>query len=71
MDICRRVMDSLLRQMVQLQLGKKSDDPNIRQILTLQQTQVFLETGQLKINFPSPTDLNWIDIPEGRSLLGD
>jgi hypothetical protein len=39
-------MDSFLRQMVQLQLGQKSNDPNIRQILKLQQIRVIDEEGK-------------------------
>ncbi len=69
MDICRRVMDSFLRQMIKMQLGKKSNDSNIRQILTLQQTKVVDEKGQLKTTFPSRTDLDWIEISEGSILI--
>jgi hypothetical protein len=47
MNICHSVMDSFLRQMVQLQLGQKSNDPNIRQILKLQQIRVIDEEGKL------------------------
>jgi len=69
MDICRRVMDSLLRQMLQLQLGKKNNDSNIRQILTLQQTRVVDDKGQLKTTFPSRTDLDWIEVSQGTILI--
>ncbi|CAF3921600.1 unnamed protein product [Adineta steineri] len=65
MDICRRVMDALLRQMIQNDLGKKSNESNIRQILTLQQTKVVDDKGQLKTTFPSRTDLDWIEISQG------
>jgi hypothetical protein len=69
MDICRRVMDSFLRQMIKMQLGKKANDSNIRQILTLQQTKVVDEKGQLKTTFPSRTDLDWIEISDGSILI--
>jgi hypothetical protein len=69
MDICRRVMDSLLRQMLQLQLGKKENSENIRQILTLQQTRVVDDKGQLKITFPSRTDLDWNEITQGSIII--
>jgi len=52
-----------------MQLGKKSNDSNIRQILTLQQTKVVDEKGQLKTTFPSRTDLDWIEISEGSILI--
>ena len=60
MDICRRVMDSLLRQMIELQLGKT------KQILTLQQTKIVDDKGQLKNTFPSRTDLQWEEISQGK-----
>jgi hypothetical protein len=69
MDICRRVMDSLLRQMLQLQLGKKEENGNDRQVLTLQQTRVVDEKGQLKTTFPSRTDLDWNEISQGTILV--
>lgn len=69
MDICRRVMDSLLRQMLQLQLGKKENTENIRQILTLQQTRVVDDKGQLKTTFPSRTDLDWNEITQGSIIV--
>jgi hypothetical protein len=69
MDICRRVMDSLLRQMLQLQLGKKDNESNFRQILILQQTRVVDEKGQLKTTFPSRTDLDWIEISQGNIFI--
>jgi hypothetical protein len=59
MDTCRRVMDALLHQMLQLQLGKKNPDLPIRQVLTLQQTRVVDDKGQLKTTFPSRADLDW------------
>ena len=59
MDICRRVMDALLHQMLQHQLGKKNSDLPIRQVLTLQQTRVVDDKGQLKTTFPSRADLDW------------
>ena len=62
-------MDSLLRQMIQMQLGKKGNDSNFRQILTLQQTKVVDEKGQLKTTFPSRTDLDWIEISQGSILI--
>jgi len=55
--------------MIKMQLGKKSNDTNIRQILTLQQTKVVDEKGQLKTTFPSRTDLDWIEISEGSILI--
>jgi hypothetical protein len=55
--------------MIKMQLGKKSNDSNIRQILTLQQTKVVDEKGQLKTTFPSRTDLDWIEISEGSILI--
>jgi hypothetical protein len=69
MDICRRVMDLLLRQMIQLELGKKINESNIRQILTLQQTRVVDDKGQLKTTFPSRTDLDWIEISQGSIII--
>jgi len=69
MDICRRVMDALLRQIIQLELGKKINDSNIRQILTLQQTKVVDDKGQLKTTFPSRTDLDWIEISQGSIII--
>lgn len=55
MDICRRVMDSLLIGMFEIQLGKKNND---QQMLIVQQTRVVDEKGQLKTTFPSRTDLH-------------
>ncbi len=52
-----------------MQLGKKTNDANIRQVLTLQQTRVVDEKGPLKTTFPSRTDLDWIEISEGSILL--
>ena len=54
MDICRRVMDSLLIQMIEIQLAKNI---NHRQLLIIQQTRVVDDKGQLKTTFPSRTDL--------------
>ncbi len=64
-------MDSFLRQMVQLQLGQKSNDPNIRQILKLQQIRVIDEEGKLIITFPSSTDIRWIKLSAGYAALND
>lgn len=69
MDICRRVMDSLLREMIKLQLGKKTNEENIRQVLTLQQTRVVDDKGQLKNTFPSRTDLLWEEVSQGKILI--
>ncbi len=69
MDSCRRAMDAILRQMLQLELGKKINDSNIRQILTLQQTRVVDDKGQLKTTFPSRTDLDWNEISQGSILI--
>jgi hypothetical protein len=69
MDICRRVMDSFLRQMLRLEFGKKTNDSNIRQILTLQQTRVVDDKGQLKTTFPSRTDLDWNEISQGSIII--
>jgi len=69
MDICRRVMDSFLRQMLQLELGKKENNSNIRQILTLQQTRIVDDKGQLKTTFPSRTDLDWNEITQGSVII--
>ena len=54
MDVCRRVMDSLFIQMIELHLGKKIHD---QQVLILQQTRVVDDKGQLKTTYPSRTDL--------------
>jgi hypothetical protein len=69
MDLCRRVMDALLRKMIEIELGKKSDDSNIRQILVLQQTRVVDEKGQLKTTFPSRTDLDWSEVSQGSIFI--
>ena len=53
MEICRRVMDSLLIGMFDNQLGKKIND---QQVLSVQQTRVIDDKGQLKTTFPSRTD---------------
>lgn len=61
MDICRRVMDEFLHEIIKFDLGKKVLNSNIRQTLTLQQTKVIDDKGQLKTTFPSRQDLNWND----------
>lgn len=53
MEICRRVMDSLLIGMFDIQLGKKINE---QQVLLIQQTRVIDDKGQLKTTFPSRTD---------------
>jgi hypothetical protein len=46
-------MDLILREMLRLKLGPKTNDSNLQQVLTLQQTRVVDEGGQLKRIFPS------------------
>ena len=66
MDICRQVMDAFLRQILANQFGEKQPaDSHLRQILTLQQTRVLDDKGQLKTTFPSRTDLVWADTSQG------
>ncbi|CAF3925674.1 unnamed protein product [Rotaria sordida] len=69
MDICRRVMDCLLREMIENELGKKSNESNIRQILKLQQTRVVDDKGQLKITYPSRTDLHWENLSKPSIII--
>ena len=64
MDICRRVMDEFLHEIIKFDLGKKETNSNIRQILKLQQTRVVDEKGQLKTTYPSRTDLDWNDLSQ-------
>lgn len=58
MDICRRVMESLFKEMFSLGLAKKYSNENEGYLLILQQTRVVDDKGQLKTTFPSRTDLN-------------
>ncbi len=44
--------------MLRLKLGPKTNDSNLQQVLTLQQTRVVDEGGQLKRIFPSWFNLN-------------
>ena len=70
MHICRLVMDTFLRQMIENQFGEKQPtDSHLRQILTLQQTRVLDDKGQLKTTFPSRTDLDWADLPSSSILI--
>lgn len=70
MDICRQVMDTFLRQIITHQFGEKQPaDSHLRQILTLQQTRVLDDKGQLKCTFPSRTDLLWADISQGSIVI--
>lgn len=71
MDICRRVMDAFLRQVLENQLGKKSneEEKTFRQVLTLQQTRVVDDKGQLKTTFPSRTDLDWNEVSQGKLFI--
>ncbi|CAF3437056.1 unnamed protein product, partial [Rotaria sp. Silwood2] len=64
MEICRYVMDCLLREMLRIGLGKKLNDSNFRHILTLQQTRVVDDKGQLITTFPSRIDLDWSEISQ-------
>jgi hypothetical protein len=64
MDICRRIIDLILREMVRLKLGQTTNDSKLPQTLTLQQTRVVDEEGQLKTTFPSRVDLDWDEISQ-------
>ena len=64
MEICRRVMDSILRQIIDNRLTKKFDEQHIQQILTIQQCKMFDENGKLKTTFPSRSDLNWKNLSD-------
>jgi hypothetical protein len=57
-------MDLILRQILRLKLGQKTNDSNLQQILTLQQTRVVDGEGQLKLTFPSRSDLDWNEISQ-------
>ena len=64
MDICRRVMNEFLKEI--LRLGISRDE----HLLVLQQTRVLDEKGILKTTFPSRTDLNdWNEIQQGTILV--
>jgi len=67
-DACRRVMDGLLRGILALKLGRIQDSNNC-QILTLQQTRIVDEKGQLKNTYPSRTDLDWNEISQGSIVI--
>jgi hypothetical protein len=70
MDICRSVMDAFLRQIISNQFGEKQQpDSHLRQILTLQQTRVLDDKGQLKTTFPSRTDLDWPEVSQGSLVI--
>lgn len=58
MDICRRIMENLFKEIFSLNLAKKSRNENEDCLLILQQTRIVDEKGQLKTTYPSRTDLN-------------
>lgn len=57
-------MNLFLREILRLELGEKTKDSNIRQRLTLQQTRVVNDKGQLVRAFPSHNALNWSEISQ-------
>lgn len=57
-EVCKRVLDMILKEMIELGIGEKADD-GVHNCLTVQKVKIVDIDGNLKAVYPSRADLNF------------